>query len=388
MVFPLIILVILIQVFGGMTEVAESVVLDISIVNQTNTDLSHESTGFSHVISKVVSDISAEDASWLRLHQAEKGQSPEEFLAQELKNLEMGRRHAVIVIPNTIDKDVYQKVMSYYMPLAPQSEPGELIVYSNPVNQMSAIAEDIITQIVYELNMQMNFDAELADPANTVELKRNYVEPANGVGRTFSMADYLVPGIMLFAFLGSGLELVVERLTLARERGVLRRIFATPLRAIQYCTGLILHIALFSFVQVVLIHYFARYVFGVDIATFTLVPLCYLAFALLTFLCVGLAIVALSNTANSANTLSNACVYPFMVLGGLYFPVTDMPFPINLLVALNPVTYLINGLRDSLGVFPSPTSTVLNIIVPAIWIIITLGYALRNLRWEAKGGAR
>ena len=46
MVFPLIILVILIQVFGGMTEVAESVVLDISIVNQTNTDLSHESTGF------------------------------------------------------------------------------------------------------------------------------------------------------------------------------------------------------------------------------------------------------------------------------------------------------------------------------------------------------
>ena len=58
------------------------------------------------------------------------------------------------------------------------------------------------------------------------------------------MADYLVPGIMLFAFLGSGLELVVERLTLARERGVLRRIFATPLRAIQYCTGLI-HISLF-----------------------------------------------------------------------------------------------------------------------------------------------
>ena len=102
---------------------------------------------------------------------------------------------------------------------------------------MSAIAEDIITQIVYELNMQMNFDAELADPANTVELKRNYVEPANGVGRTFSMADYLVPGIMLFAFLGSGLELVVERLTLAREEE-------------YYAESLLRHYGLFSIVQV------------------------------------------------------------------------------------------------------------------------------------------
>ena len=41
-------------------------------------------------------------------------------------------------------------------------------------------------------------------------------------------------------------------------------------------------------------------------------------------------------------------MYPLMFLGGLYFPVLHLAYPLKLLVVANPVTYLVNGLRDSL----------------------------------------
>ena len=79
--------------------------------------------------------------------------------------------------------------------------------------------------------------------------------------------------------------------------------------------------------------------------------------ALVTLLALGLVISAVARTANAASALANGLLYPMMFLGGLYFPVGQLPYPIKLVVVVNPVTYLVNGLRHSLECSLHPRRT-------------------------------
>ena len=49
---------------------------------------------------------------------------------------------------------------------------------------------------------------------------------------------------------------------------------------------------------------------------------------------------------------------------------------------VNPVTYLVEGLRASLGVQVASTSTLLLLAVPLGWIALSTAVASRRLRWD------
>ncbi len=385
--FPLIVMTILVLVFGNMNTAENTVVFQVGLVNQeTELASGNELPVPSQIMEDLLVEISHGERSWLQLHQISQGQTIESFLSSELHQLERGNRHAVLVIPDALNESIYQEVMSVLSPQVQSHGGGEVVIYSQSGNQMSAISVDILSQIVSGINSQINTEIGLIDTAQMVDLHYYQVETDGGRSIPFNFANYLMPGIFLMVFLSSGLELVVERLALYRERGILRRYFAAPLQPAQYGLGLLMHIMVLSILQVLLVYGFGVSVFGVSIPLFTPLPLFYLLFSLTTLLSLGWLIAAVSKTANSALTLANALLYPLMFLGGLYFPVMDMPLPIQLFVQGNPVTYLVNGFRDSLGVFPSPTPALLNLLVPSLWLVTALALGFSRFKWDAKGG--
>jgi ABC-2 type transport system permease protein len=61
-----------------------------------------------------------------------------------------------------------------------------------------------------------------------------------------------------------------------------------------------------------------------------------------------------------------------MFLGGLYFPVFDIPWTIRWLVYVLPTTYLVELLRTSIGYGVSSINTVFLFLVPGIWLIASI----------------
>ncbi len=226
------------------------------------------------------------------------------ILVLVLEHLEGGRRHAVVVIPDSFDNKVHEGIMNQYSPLPESMEAGEVLVYSRSGNQMSSIVVDVLTQIITNVNKEVNIGAGLEAEGLTVDFKEFQVEPTAEPGRGFHFADYLLPGIIIMAFMMSGLGVMVERLTLYRERGILKRYFATPLRSSQYSLGLLLHVMILSLTQVAIIYVFGVYVFDVNIPLFSPWPLFYLIFSLITLLSLGLLIAGVCKTANAANTFT------------------------------------------------------------------------------------
>lgn len=376
--FPLILMTILILIFSNMFGSDNPLDINVGLVNKRNEEAESQ-TSIAAAIEQALIET-AVLGDWLNIY---RGESEKE----QIELLSRGRRHAVVVIPEEIDSQVMQSISMYYLAgRRHEVSTADVLVYAHPTNQISAISADIVQQIVAAVNLEINKQAGLIDDYEPVLMQSVSIDPTDNGQQKFSFADYLVPGIILMSFLSIGFEFLLERLTLYREQGVLRRFFVTPMKPSQYSLALILHAIIISLLQVLVIYFFGKFVFDIDLPIFNVTPIFFIIYSLVTLLSVGVLIAGIAKTANAANTLSNILVYPLMFLGGLYFPVAQLPFPISLFVAVNPVTYLSNGLRDSLGVFPSPTAPFLNYIVPAVWIVFSLVIGLSLFRWDLEGG--
>jgi ABC-2 type transport system permease protein len=73
-----------------------------------------------------------------------------------------------------------------------------------------------------------------------------------------------------------------------------------------------------------------------------------------------------------------------MFLGGLFFPVGELPLLLRAIVLVNPLTYLAEGLRTSLGVQGGTISSPLTIVVPLCWIALCVLVASRRLNWDVE----
>jgi len=111
----------------------------------------------------------------------------------------------------------------------------------------------------------------------------------------------------------------------------------------------------------------------------------FISYTALTVLCLssfGFFLASVSRTTSSANAISQILNFPLQFLGGIYFPVTGVPWAIRWIVLINPITYLVSGIRDALGIMKSPYPFYLNITVPALWIIFCLLFTVKRFKLE------
>ena len=80
--------------------------------------------------------------------------------------------------------------------------------------------------------------------------------------------------------------------------------------------------------------------------------------------------------------IANILNMPMMFLGGLFFPIGGLPPVLKAIVLANPLTYLADGLRVSLGTGTGSVSTPLAVAVPLAWIALCFVVASRRLRWD------
>ncbi|NLX08595.1 MAG: ABC transporter permease, partial [Chloroflexi bacterium] len=139
---------------------------------------------------------------------------------EELAELEDGDRSAVIVIPEGTGRAIGE----YFDQLSSTSQQAALTqapleVYYDPSNQTrSQIVLNIIDQIIAEMNEGMTG----IRPALAIE-------PRTVTADNLRSIDYLLPGILGMSLMQLGLFGTAGPLVSLREKGVLRRMGATPL---------------------------------------------------------------------------------------------------------------------------------------------------------------
>ena len=378
LVFPMFLLVILTLIFGNMGQEGE-INFPVTLLNE---ETSGGITDFAAIVESVfekAGGASHEGKEPLfTLTQPASGEDMDTFLFREKKALRLGRRAAVIVIPRGFNQALLERMIR---PDSPPTAENTITVYTNKGNAASEMATSIIEQIFAGIDREILAQTGRFDEGRAVPIETKWVGKD---GEEVSYVDFLLPGIILMGFFVTGLFGVPGTILFARDRRILRRYWVTPLTVPRYLAGFSLgHVGL-CVIQFALLYLLGRFAFGASISFAKPESIFFLILASITFLSFGFFIASIAKTANSGMAIADVLNMPMMFLGGLFFPIGGLPRLLKAIVLVNPLTYLAEGLRTSLGVQGETISSPLTIVVPLCWIALCILIASLRLNWDVE----
>lgn len=196
--------------------------------------------------------------------------------------------------------------------------------------------------------------------------------------------DFLVPGILAMSIMNNGLIGLSSAFVTYRERGILRRIKATPFPLWSFILARIVTQVLIAVVQAGILIAVGMMLFDLKIVGDWLSVAAAVTLGSLAFLSIGFLISGFARNTEVADSLSNAIAFPMMFLSGVFFPVDSAPAWLQPITKVMPLTYFANALRDIMVHGATVFAVWGDVMVMIGTAVVGLVLAVRFFRWESQ----
>lgn len=194
--------------------------------------------------------------------------------------------------------------------------------------------------------------------------------------------DFLVPGILAMMIMSTNLNGVAGQISSWRERGVLRRMQSTTLKARTFIAAQITARLLLNGSQAVIVLLIAALVFGTRVSGSWLLLLFYVVLGTLVFMSIGFIIAGTAKTPESAGPIAGLISFPLMFLGNVFFPVRNMPEFLQPVVKALPIVHLSEAMRDVMNVGAGLGELWSETLILGGWLAAAFALASWTFRWE------
>jgi len=311
----------------------------------------------------------------------------------EMKN---GNMDLIIIIPTGFNSKVMESMTiansSFNMSLLPDSEPGKnvsdisgsrngtstnpgtvnITVFYNDADQdRSFSAMAIVEKVIMNLNKQLSGREDIIA-----------ITPEKATGGDFEFIDYLAPGIIAMSIMQTGIFGMSMFIVSAREKGILKRIQATPVSPAYLLASRIMVSVAVMGLQTVILLAIAVFIFGVQIAGNLFLLAAMVIMGALVFIMLGFIISSFSKTTESAESFSNVISLPMMFLGDVFIPISILPSYVQLISKALPLTYLSDTYRKIMLHDSGIEDIWVNIVILVIFGLIMFLGAVKMFRWE------
>ncbi len=195
------------------------------------------------------------------------------------------------------------------------------------------------------------------------------------LGTGGSYFDFIVPGIigmsLLFTSVFTGSAVLWDR-----QFGFLKEILVTPNSRTSIVVGRIAGGGTTAILQSILVIAIAMIIgFKIDLTQYTILAVVFMALIAATFIGLGLTLGSLINDFQGFQLVTSFFTMPLFFLSDSIFPVTSLPAFVKYVIYLNPLTYGVDGLRNTLlgaGTFPIGTDLIAMAISTTIMVYIAV----------------
>lgn len=252
---------------------------------------------------------------------------------------------------------------------------GNLVLYTNPVQiQNNGYYQQLATGI------QNNLNKKRAGLVDLIGVDRRTVN------ETVSMSlAFLFPGIISLGVLSSGLFAITSSFMHYKDRNVLKRFTATPMRKSDFMAALMTTRILVSIVSAFLILLFGFLVFGVSLQIDWVLFIPYVLISTIIMMGFGSLVIMISKNAENATQISSILMVVMMFFSGIYFPTEFLPSYFQSISRFLPLSYITRGFRYTMGM----ESMVFNhfLVETGVLLLASLmltGFATIKGRWTER----
>lgn len=278
-----------------------------------------------------------------------------------LARMRDGELDAVIVVPAGYGLAVDAAAGS--------GQPASVAVYADPSRQNTTAA---VYQAVGSVLGVVNLGGR--PPIVVPEPRTIQTEDINFI-------SYFVPSILGLSVMQVGIFAAIP-LVADREKLILKRLAATPLRRWQLVGSNVLMRLLIALAQAVIIVGVGSLAFDVDITGSIALAAGFVVLGALTFLALGYVVASFAGTEDAANGMTSVIQFPMMFLSGTFFPIDAMPDVLRTVASVIPLTYLSDALRQVMvgGSAFAPLWVCAAVLVG--WLAVCFAIAATKFRWQ------
>jgi ABC-2 type transport system permease protein len=247
--------------------------------------------------------------------------------------------------------------------------PTSLIILTDPSRpQLSAE----VTQVTYAVLGVVNLGGK--PPLVVADIQTVQTENLNAI-------SYFVPSMLGLSIMQVGIFAAIP-LVADREKLILKRLAATPLRRWQLVGSNVLMRVLIALTQAVIIVAVGTLLFGVEVTGSLILVVGFVVLGSMAFLALGYVIASFARTEDAANGMTSMIQFPMMFLSGAFFQIDQMPQFLQVIARLIPLTYLADALRQVMvgGAAFAPLGVCA--LVLAAWLAVCFGIAARKFQWQ------
>jgi len=289
----------------------------------------------------------------------------EDFAREDaLAKMRTGEVDAVVIVPAGYGEQLAANAGSE----APGA-PAVVTVYTDPSRQeLQGSVYQVLGSVLAVINMNDRPPLVIPQPETIQTENLNFI-------------SYFVPSMLGLSVMQVGIFAAIP-LVADREKLILKRLAATPLRRWQLVGSNVLMRLLIALAQAVIIVAVGSIFFGVEISGSLALTAFFVVLGSVTFLALGYVIASFASTEDAANGMTSVVQFPMMFLSGTFFPIQAMPDALQAVARVIPLTYLADALRQVMvGGVPFATLGICAAVLTG-WLVVCFAIASRKFRWQ------
>jgi ABC-2 type transport system permease protein len=241
---------------------------------------------------------------------------------------------------------------------------GTLIIVSDDSNPQISITIQGALRGVFDA-MGTAIAQQNLNTTNIAVVKPFKVQTQGVVSGNPSYFDFIAPGIMAMTVMMSVMTGLPVAISQEKEIGTMDGMMVAPINRLSILLGKTMAQTARGLIQGLIILALAIGIFGVVIQGSILLVFALLLLSVFSFVGLGIVITSFTKDQETAQMLMMTLMFPMMFLSGVFFPIQQMPWYMQDISKLLPLTYASQALRKVmvLGAGISQISTELIILI-------------------------
>jgi len=240
---------------------------------------------------------------------------------------------------------------------------------SNP--QMSALLQTALKEVFEQMGTWLAQQKvqglnSTVNESNSLAIVKPYsVHTEGAIPGRFSYFDFIAPGLMAMTVMMSVMTGLPAAISQEKEVGTLDGMMVAPINRLAIIVGKTLAQTARGLLQGTLILTLAVALFGVTIHGNILLIFALLLLGVFSFVGIGVVLTSFAKDQETAMMVMMTLMFPMMFLSGVFFPIQQMPWYMQSISRVFPLTYAATALRKVmvLGAGVSMITTELAVLI-------------------------
>lgn len=203
-----------------------------------------------------------------------------------------------------------------------------------------------------------------------------------GSTQKFNTVDFYIPGIIGMTVMTNALFAMTSTVAEYKQRSYFKLLATTNINRAEWLVAKFVFFTLLLIGAMLLTYLVAKVAFNIE-SSLTPMSFVFIAAGAFTFTSLGMAVGSLVKDPEGAVAIANAIGFPMMFLSGSFFPLEIMPDYMQAIASVLPLTYVNNGLRDTM-IYANDSNALIALGVVMVFGIVFFLLASKMMSWKEK----